>query len=85
MVPGYEKVFNKHLETVDKAKSAKKAVLTRTKIDTVQKGRSLIKNILGVTGPLGVAAVTMAYSANKTKVDAFIVTQFNRVISTLKW
>ena len=72
-VPGYEKEFNSHLGVVDKAKSAKKAVRDRNRIDTVNKGRSLAKGILGITGSLAVGVATLAYSANKTKVDKFVV------------
>jgi hypothetical protein len=59
-VPGYEKAFNQHLESVDKAKSAQKAVSERNRIDNTQKGRSLLKKVLGVTGSLTVGVATLA-------------------------
>jgi hypothetical protein len=79
-VPGYEQVFNQHLEGVDKAKSAQKAVSERNRIDTTQKGRSLLKKMLGVTGSLTVGIASMAYAANKEKVDSFVIGQSKRLV-----
>jgi hypothetical protein len=83
-IPGYEQAFNAHLENVDKAKSAQKAVNERSKIDTIAKGRSLTKKVLGVTGSLTVGVATMAYYANKAKVDSFVAAQAKKVLSQFK-
>lgn len=72
-IPGYAEAFNDHLTRVDTAKSAKKAVRDRTRIDTSAKARSLVKKILGVTGSLTVAAGTALYYANKPAVDKFLI------------
>ena len=71
-LPGYEDAFNKALENVDYAKAAKKAVRTRTKKDVAYRTRVTTKQILGVTGPLTVAAASYAYQRNKPQVDAFV-------------
>jgi hypothetical protein len=84
MIPGYESEFNSHLEKVDTAKAAKKAVADRTRIDTVKKGRTLVKNILGVTGSLTVGVASLAYAANKEKVDRFVATQFTKLVRSFK-
>lgn len=83
-IPGYEDAFNVHLESVDRAKSAQKAVNTRTRIDSVQKGRSLVKKVLGVTGSLTVGVGTMVYYANKPQIDAFVMSQANRLIRNIR-
>lgn len=71
-IPGYEKVFNDHLAKVDAAKSAKKAVVKRTTIDTIANGRRLVKRIFGITGPVTIAAAGLLYVANKSRVDDFV-------------
>jgi hypothetical protein len=83
-LPGYTSEFNYHLGNVDRAKAAKKAVSDRTRIDSIHKGRSLIKNILGVTGSLSVAVAGMAYAANKEKIDSFVMDQFGNLVRHLK-
>lgn len=82
-IPGYEKAFDAEVELVDRAKSAKKAINDRTRIDSIQKGRSLLKKVLGVTGSLTVGVASMAYYANKSQVDAFIITQSKRLVRNL--
>lgn len=84
MIPDYEKAFDHHLANVDMAKSARKAVSERTRIDTVRKGRSLVKQILGVTGSLTVGIATMAYYANKQRVDSFVMNNVANIISKLR-
>lgn len=83
-IDGYEDAFNRELETVDYAKSAKKAVRVRKTTDAAYRTRVTTKQILGVTGPLTVAAATVYYSANKPKVDAFISKQARRAASSFK-
>lgn len=83
-IPGYEKEFNKHLEKADFAKSAKKAVFKRKSIDTAKTTRSTIKQVLGVTGPLTIAAGAALYAANKPAVDAFVSRQFKNVAGAFK-
>lgn len=82
-IPGYEKSFNEHLGSVDRAKSAKKAVATRNRIDNTAKGRKLLKNVLGITGSLGVGVATMAYYANKSAVDSFVKKQAVRLVKDI--
>jgi hypothetical protein len=82
-IPGYEAEFNAHVDNADLANSAKKAVKDRNRIDNVAKGRSLIKGILGVTGSLTVGVATMAYSANKEKVDSFVVDKGSKLVSAI--
>lgn len=82
-IPDYEKAFNAHLANVDMSKSAKKAVNDRVRIDTIEKGRKFLKKILNVTGPLSVAVASGLYLRNKEKVDNFIISQGQRVISTI--
>lgn len=78
-IPGYADAFNAHLEKVDAAKSAKKAVNDRNRIDNTAKARKLVKNILGVTGSLTVAAGTALYYANKPAVDNFVREQLTKL------
>ena len=82
-VPGYEEEFNKSLSTVDYAKSAKKATITRKTKDATYRARVTTKQTLGVTGPLTVAAGTLAYQTHKREVDAFVSKQFNKIISNI--
>ena len=82
--PGYEKAFNEAVNKADFAKSAKKAVRKRHAIDAKYRARVTTKQVLGVTGPLTVAAGTALYSANKQKVDSFVATQFNRAVSAIR-
>jgi hypothetical protein len=79
-VPGYEQAFNAHVDSVDRAKSAQKAVGDRNRIDTVKKGRSLLKKVLNITGPITVGVASMAYYANKEKVDSFVMKQGSRLL-----
>ena len=87
-VPGYEEAFNKALENVDYAKSAKKAVVKRTTIDTTHKVKVTAKKILGITGPIAATAAAVLYSKNKEKVDSFIIAKgamaFNAVKNLVK-
>lgn len=71
-VPDYEDEFNKALHGVDYAKAAKKAVRTRTRMDATYRTRVTTKQVLGVTGPLTVAAASYMYQQNKPEVDAFV-------------
>jgi hypothetical protein len=80
-IPGYEQAFTKHLENVDTAKSAKKAVAKRTRIDSVANGRRLVKKIFNITGPITVAAAGAVYYANKEKIDRYVMDQFNKILS----
>jgi len=82
-IPGYEKSFNMHIDSVDRAKSAKKAVSDRNRIDNMAKGRSLIKSLLGVTGSLTVGVASMAYYKNKPAVDAFVASKSKTVAKDL--
>jgi hypothetical protein len=79
-IPDYEKVLNSEIEKVDTAKSAKKAKTERVTIDTINKGRSFTKKILGITGPLTLGVASMVYYANKTRVDSFIMDRINKYI-----
>lgn len=72
-IPGYKEAFDFHIQNADYSKAATKAVRTRTSIDTVHKGRSLVKKLLGVTGSLTVGIASMVYYANKPRVDAFVL------------
>lgn len=80
-LPGYKEVFESEIAKVDTKKAADKAVRERVTIDTVDKGRRLIKNVLNVTGPLSVAIVSVIYYKNKERVDKFVSDQFQRVIN----
>lgn len=82
-IPGYEQAFNTHLENVDKARSARKAVSTRNRIDNAAKGRKLLKNVLGVTGSLAVGVASMAYAANKPAVDNFVKTKSKQLLKEI--
>lgn len=79
-IPDYEKVLDSEIKKVDTAKSAKKAKTERITIDTIAKGRSFTKKILGITGPLTLGVASMVYYANKDRVDSFIISQFNKRI-----
>lgn len=83
-IPGYEDEFNKALGTVDYAKSAKKAVVTRKAKDTAYRARVTTKQVLGVTGPLTVAAGMAVYHANKPAVDAFLGKQLSKAAFTVR-
>jgi len=82
-IPDYEKAFNVHLASVDMAKSAKKAVNDRVRIDTLDKGRKFLKKALDITGPISVTVASALYLRNKDKVDAFVISQGKRIISTI--
>jgi hypothetical protein len=84
LIPDYEKAFDHLTKTVNSAKSAKKAISERTRIDTIAKGRSLAKKVLGITGSLAVGVTTMAYYANKQKVDAYVINTFDKLVKNLK-
>lgn len=83
-IPGYEDHFNKALENVDYAKAAKKAVRTRKRKDIAYRSRVTTKQILGVTGPLTVAAASYAYQRNKPQVDAFINRNAGKIFTMLR-
>lgn len=83
-IPGYEDKFNNSLDNVDYAKSAKKAVAKRKKMDVTYRTRITTKQILGITGPLTVAAGSALYYANKQKVDAFVLSKINTVVYMLR-
>ena len=83
-IPGYTDAFNKHLENVDYAKAAKKAVAIRTRKDITYRTRVTAKQVLGVTGPLTVAAGTMLYQMNKEKVDATVIKYANIIYNKLR-
>lgn len=79
-IPDYEDAFDKALSKTDFSKAAKKAVSKRVSIDAIDNGRRLIKTVLGVTGPLTVAAAGLLYSANKDRIDAFVLEQFRKIM-----
>ena len=83
-IPGYEDEFNKAVNNVDYAKAAKKAVRTRTRKDVTYRTRVTAKQILGVTGPLTVAAASIAYQRNKPQVDAFLIKNANKLIREIQ-
>ena len=83
-IPGYEDEFNKSLDNVDYAKSASKAKITRKTKDAVYRTRVTTKQVLGVTGPLTVAAGTALYAANKPAVDAFVSKQLHKATRYIK-
>lgn len=83
-IPDYEKVLNAEIQNVDTAKAASKAKRERTSIDTVAKGRSFVKKILGITGPLTLGVASMVYYANKPRVDSFVSDQVNILINKFK-
>jgi hypothetical protein len=84
IMPGYEKEFNDALNSVDFAKSAKKAVIERKTRDATYRTRITVKQFLGVTGPLTVAAATMAYQYNKPQVDAFVARTAKKAYNQIK-
>lgn len=79
-IQGYEDAFNKELEVVDFAKSAKKATRVRKAKDTT----AAIKTVVGITGPITIVAGTMYYKANKEKVDSFVKGAANSAASKFK-
>lgn len=83
-MPGYEDAFNKALEDVDYARSAKKAVNKRHAIDATYRTRVTVKKILGVTGPIAVAAATVIYSKNKATVDNFVASKATMAFNVVK-
>lgn len=84
-ISGYKFHFDKAVKDVDFAKSAKKAKIERTYKDTKYRTRVTIKQFLGITGPLTVAAGTALYYANRPAVDAFVKNQYNRVITQIQF
>ena len=82
-IPGYKDEFDKALEKVDYSKSAKKAIRTRKTKDAINRARITTKQIIGVTGPLTVAAGSVMYRTHKSQVDAFVSKQFNKIISNI--
>jgi hypothetical protein len=82
-IKGYEDAFNKAVENVDYAKSAKKAVRTRRTKDAAYRTRVTTKQILGVTGPLTVAAGMAIYGKNKPQIDAFVAKQLKKIATNL--
>lgn len=83
-MPGYEEAFNKALQEVDYAKSAKKAVTKRRAIDTSYRTRVTVKKILGITGPIAVAAASVAYAKNKPAIDNFIASKANIAFNAVR-
>ena len=83
-IPGYEDAFNKALETVDYARSAKKAVVERKTKDAAYRTRVTVKQVLGVTGTLTAAAATVLYSRNKPAVDNFIANKATMAFDAIK-
>lgn len=83
-VPGYAESFDKHLENVNYAKAAKKAVRVRTRKDVTYRTRVTTKQFLGVTGPLSVAVGMIAYNKNKPQVDNFIAGQLTKLVKNIK-
>ena len=83
-MPGYEDAFNKALEEVDYARSAKKAVTKRRTIDTAYRTRVTIKKVLGITGPIAVAAASVLYAKNKAVVDNFVASKASMAFNAVK-
>ena len=79
-IPGYEKLFDNEIKNVDYAKSANKAKVERTYKDTTYRARVTIKQFLGVTGSLTVAAASALYLANKDTVDNFVRDRFTKIV-----
>ena len=79
-IPGYEKLFDNAIKNVDYAKSANKAKVERTYKDTTYRARVTIKQFLGVTGSLTVAAASALYLANKDTVDNFVRDRFTKIV-----
>lgn len=82
-IPGYEKLFDNEIKNVDYAKSANKAKVERTYKDTTYRARVTIKQFLGVTGSLTVAAGSALYLANKDTVDNFVRNQFTKIVGAV--
>ena len=82
-IPGYEKLFDNEIKNVDYAKSANKAKVERSYKDTTYRARVTIKQFLGVTGPLTVAAGSALYLANKDAVDNFVINQFKKTVGAI--
>ena len=82
-IPGYEKLFDNEIKNVDYAKSANKAKVERSYKDTTYRARVTIKQFLGVTGPLTVAAGSALYLANKDTVDNFVRNQFTKIVGEI--
>ena len=83
-MPGYEEAFNRALEKVDYAKSAKKAVTKRNAIDTTYRAKVTVKKILGITGPIAATAAAVIYAKNKDQVDNFIISKGAQAFNTVK-
>lgn len=83
-MPGYEEAFNKALQEVDYAKSAKKAVTKRHAIDTAYRTRVSVKKILGITGPIAVAAASVVYAKNKPAIDSFIASKATMAFNAVR-
>jgi len=83
-VPGYEEEFNKAIEVVDYAKSAKKAVRKRHTIDAAYRTRVTVKQILGITGGLTATAAAFVYHKNKAQIDNFVIRFAHQIISSLR-
>jgi len=83
-IDGYEDAFNEALNNVDYAKSAKKAVLTRNTKDAAYRARVTTKQILGITGPLTIAAAGAIYNKNKSQIDAFVAKSLKKVVSHIR-
>jgi hypothetical protein len=83
-IDGYEEEFNKAVADADYAKSAKKAVRTRKAADAVYRTRVTAKQILGVTGPLTVAAAAAIYNRNKPSIDAFVVRSVHNIVDRIR-
>lgn len=83
-MPGYEDAFNKALENVDYAKSAKKAVVERKTKDVAYRTRVTVKQVLGVTGPLTVAAASIIYAKNKPAIDNFVASKATMAYNAIK-
>ena len=80
-VPGYKEAFDHHVNNVDAAKSAKKAVRVRTRKDVTNRTRITTKQFLNVTGPLSVAAGGVIYAKNKPAIDNFIIKNGSKLMS----
>lgn len=83
-IDGYETALNYHMKNVDSSKSAKKAISERNRIDTVHRGRTFAKKMLGITGSLTTGVAVMAYYANKPAVDNFVKQKVNDLIKYYK-
>jgi len=83
IIPNYESEFNKALGKVDYSNAAKKAVRTRKIKDTSYRARVTVKQFMGITGPLTIAAASYAYQRNKPTVDAFLYKHLTKVINMI--